>query len=134
MRLLQAGAKSRGGFTRGFLNDCLIAASGTVTAMIAEFPGCVAEGNSVEEAYAKLQDAAESWIEAAMDSGHDIPSPAADESYSGRVLLRLPRSVHRRAADAAARDGTSLNQFVLAAVAEKLGADRQGGHEARRAV
>ena len=27
VRLVQAGAKGRGGFTRGFLNDCLIAAS-----------------------------------------------------------------------------------------------------------
>ncbi len=27
VRLVQAGARSRGGFTRGFLNDCLIAAS-----------------------------------------------------------------------------------------------------------
>lgn len=56
--------------------------------MIAEFPGCVAQGDSVEEAYASLEDAAESWIQAALDLGHDIPPPAADQAFSGRVLLR----------------------------------------------
>ena len=108
--------------------------SGTVTAMIAEFPGCVAQGDSVEEAYASLDDAAESWIQAALDLGHDIPPPAADQTFSGRVLLRLPKSVHRRAAEAAGRDGTSLNQFILAAVAEKLGVERVPSEVVRRAV
>ncbi|MDP2959243.1 MAG: toxin-antitoxin system HicB family antitoxin [Longimicrobiales bacterium] len=100
------------------------AESGTVTAMIAEFPGCVTQGNGVQEAYANLEEAAESWIEAAMELGQEIPLPAADQAFSGRVLLRLPKSVHRQAAEAAERDCTSLNQFILAAVAEKVGAAR----------
>ncbi len=98
--------------------------SGTLTAMIAELPGCVAQGDSVEEAYANLEDAAESWIEAALELRQDIPPAAAEEAYSGRVLVRLPRSVHRQAVAAAEREGTSLNQFILAAVAEKVGASR----------
>lgn len=94
----------------------------THTAYMLEFPGCVAQGDSVAAAYENLERAAEAWIEAARDLGQEIPPPAEEETYSGRVLVRLPRSLHRRAAGAAARDATSLNQFIVAAVAERVGA------------
>ncbi len=53
--------------------------------------------------------------------GHEIPAPGASENYSGRVVLRLPKSLHRRAAELAKHDGISLNQFLVAAVAEHVG-------------
>ncbi len=96
-------------------------ASGTFTALIREFPGCVSQGDSPAEAYANLEDAAKAWIGAALDLGQSIPAPRAVESHGGRVLLRLPRSLHREASEAAERDGTSLNQFIVAAVAYRLG-------------
>ncbi len=94
----------------------------TFTARILEFPGCVAQGDSVEEAYEKLQSAAESWLEAALDLGQKIPGPLAEQVYSGRVLVRLPRSLHQQATEAARGDATSLNQFIVTAVAERVGA------------
>jgi predicted RNase H-like HicB family nuclease len=96
-------------------------ASGTFTALIRELPGCVSQGDTPAEAYANLEDAAESWIGAALEVGQTIPAPRAAESHGGRVLLRLPRSLHREASEAAERDGTSLNQFILTAVAYRLG-------------
>jgi predicted HicB family RNase H-like nuclease len=36
--------------------------------------------------------------------------------------LRMPRSLHRRAAQFAERDRVSLNQFFVAAIAERVGA------------
>jgi predicted RNase H-like HicB family nuclease len=96
--------------------------TGTYTAEIREFPGCVAQGDTPEEAFKNLEAAAGSWIEVALAMGQTIPEPAQEESYSGRIVLRLPKSLHRRAAQAAERDGTSLNQFLVAAVAEQLGA------------
>jgi hypothetical protein len=36
--------------------------------------------------------------------------------------LRLPRSLHRQATQLAELDGVSLNQFIVAALAEKVGA------------
>ena len=98
--------------------------TGTYTAEIREFPGCVAQGNTIEEAYKNLEVAAESWIEVSLGMGQEIPAPAQEESYSGRVAFRLPKSLHRRAAQAAERNGTSLNQFLVAAVAEQLGAEK----------
>jgi len=95
--------------------------SGTYTAQILEFPGCVSEGDSPSEAYERLEKVAESWIRVALDLGQEIPEPAVLQEYSGRVLVRFPKSVHRRAAEYAERDGTSLNQFIVAAVSEKIG-------------
>jgi len=98
------------------------AESGTYTAEILEFPGCVAQGDTPEEAYANLEAAAEAWIEAVLELGQDIPEPLTSHGYAGKIALRLPRSLHRRASEMAERDGTSLNQFLVAAVAERVGA------------
>jgi predicted RNase H-like HicB family nuclease len=97
--------------------------TGTYTAEILEFPGCIAQGDSPEEAYKRLESAAAGWIEAALDMGQEIPEPSDPYSYSGRIALRLPRSLHRRAAQMAERGGTSLNQFLVSAIAEHVGAE-----------
>jgi uncharacterized protein (DUF1778 family) len=38
------------------------------------------------------------------------------------VSLRLPRSIHERIKELAKRDGTSINQFLATAAAEKVAA------------
>lgn len=35
------------------------------------------------------------------------------EQYSGRIVLRIPRSLHKKLKDAAAVEGVSLNQYML---------------------
>ena len=42
--------------------------------------------------------------------------------------LKLPTSVKKAAAELAATDGVSLNQFIAAAVAEKVGSLRAADH------
>ncbi len=96
--------------------------TGTYTAEVPEFPGCVTQGSTVAEAHERLEDAAASWIEAATGLGQEIPPPSRIHEYRGRIALRLPRSLHRRASQLAERDGTSLNQYIVVAIAEKVGA------------
>src|SRR5436305_3227629 len=96
--------------------------SGTFTAQIIEFPGCIAQGATPAEAYERLEAVAESWIEAALEMQQEIPAPASDIQFSGRFALRLPRSLHRQAAQIAELEGGSLNQFIVTAIAEKVGA------------
>lgn len=96
--------------------------SGTYTAMILEFPGCIAQGDTPQEAYEHLEDAAKDWIETAIDLKQEIPSPAQSVSFGGKVLLRLPKSLHRQLTLIAERDVVSLNQFIVSALAEKVGA------------
>lgn len=92
-------------------------------AEILEFPGCYAHGKSVEDAFKKLDKAALSWIEASLEQGHEIPPPSTNAGYGGKVALRLPRSLHKRAAKLAHRDGVSLNQFLTTAIAARVGAE-----------
>jgi hypothetical protein len=47
-----------------------------------------------------------------------------ETDYSGKLVLRMPKSLHRHAAFAANRDGVSLNQFIVSSVAEQVGAYR----------
>jgi predicted RNase H-like HicB family nuclease len=96
--------------------------SGTYTAVILEFPGCIAQGDTPQEAYEHLEDAAKEWIEAALDLKQEIPSPSQSLSFGGKILLRLPKSLHRQLTLIAEREGVSLNQFIVSALAEKVGA------------
>ncbi len=49
---------------------------------------------------------------------------------SGRLLLRMPRSLHGALAQLAEREGTSLNQFITGTLASAIG---WNGQEARPA-
>lgn len=92
------------------------------TAEIFEFPGCFAMGSSREEALAILDEVAVDWIAAALEQGQEIPEPRAAATFSGRLGLRLPQGLHRRAAMCASMEGVSLNQFIVSCVAEAVGA------------
>jgi antitoxin HicB len=92
-------------------------------AEILEFPGCFAEGETLEEAYSNLESAAESWIESCLAQGHEVPGPSSTLTYSGRIVLRLPKSIHHKAAQLAQRDDTSLNTFLVSAVSARVGAE-----------
>ena len=94
----------------------------TYTAKIVEFPGCVAQGDTPAEAYDRLEEAARNWLEATLEMGQTVPQPQLAQSHSGRIALRLPKVLHRQAAQLAEVDGTSLNQFIVSALAERVGA------------
>jgi predicted RNase H-like HicB family nuclease len=47
--------------------------SGTYTATILEFPGCIAQGDTPQEAYKNIEKAAKGWVEAALSLGQEIP-------------------------------------------------------------
>lgn len=98
--------------------------SGTYTAQILEFPGCITEGDTIQEAHERLEEAALNWIDAALDLGQEIPLPTSVCDYGGKIALRLPKSLHRHVALAAERDGTSINQFIVMAVSERVGAGK----------
>jgi len=84
---------------------------------IKELPGCLSEGDTVDEAIEMIHDAMRGWLEISLEEGHDIPEPKLDEDYSGKFVVRLPRSLHRQLAEIAEREGVSLNQFINVALA-----------------
>jgi len=90
-----------------------------VVAQVAEWPGCMTAGATREEAIVHLDDAMHDWAEARLRAKLEIPEPMA--TYSGRVLLRIPRNVHRAAEQRARQEGTSLNTWLTTAIARELG-------------
>jgi hypothetical protein len=53
---------------------------------------------------------------------------------SSNYALRLPASLKRAVEEVAREDGTTLNQFIVSAVAEKLAALKTAEYFARRAA
>jgi len=96
---------------------------GSFSAQILEFPGCFAEGATPDEAIQNLKRAAASWVEAAREQGQEIPEPLVTHGYSGKINLRLPRSIHKQAARFAQKEDVSLNQFFTSAIAARVGAE-----------
>ncbi len=94
---------------------------GTFFAEVAELPGCVTEADSADEALDMIRDAMTGWIEVALSEGLAIPEPAAETEYSGRFLVRTPKSLHRDLAQRARAEGASLNQFVVTTLSRALG-------------
>jgi len=101
----------------------LIPDEGSFAAEILEFPGCFSQGDTPDEAITNLEKAAHSWIEVALAEGLEIPEPYLNQGYAGKIALRLPRSMHRQATRLAERDGVSLNQFLVSAIAARIGAE-----------
>jgi len=92
-----------------------------------DIPGVMADGATELEAIADGREAFISVISAMVDMGQEVPQPAfsSDDftpaSASGKVLARLPRSMHLQLTARAKTEGVSLNSLVLALIAEGLG-------------
>lgn len=82
-------------------------------ASVLELDGCQSTGDTFNEAYDNLMEAMEGWIETKLENGFSIPEPIEDERYSGKFVLRLPKSLHKHLAIEAEREGVSLNQYAL---------------------
>jgi HicB family len=60
------------------------------------------------------------------------PPPEADEGGTSRISLRVPEHLKPRIEEAAARDGLSVNAWLVRAVSAALGAGDAGRRPARR--
>ena len=106
-------------------------------ARVAELPGCMTQAETLDELEGMIQDAIRAWIETALEDGAPIPEPRKEEAYSGKFVVRIPKSLHRDLAEAAERDGVSLNTFVNTALSRAVGAhlaiaDKRAPYKTRR--
>src|SRR5690349_14143004 len=83
-----------------------------------DLPGCMADGETLEEALAASKDAVAAWIATAEDEGLPIPEPSSDTAYSGKWVQRVPKSLHARLAERAREEGVSLNTLVTSLLSE----------------
>lgn len=87
---------------------------------IPELAGCLSQGETLEEAMAMIQDAKKCWIETCIELGRPIPEPTTDE-YSGKLNIRIPKSLHRTLAEKAKEEKVSLNQYISYQLARGVG-------------
>ena len=88
-----------------------------------DLPGCMSDGDTVAEAIANGAEAKRDWIAATLAAGRPVPPPTAEASdiYSGKWVLRTPKSLHRSLAERARQEGVSLNALAVAMLAQGLG-------------
>jgi antitoxin HicB len=91
------------------------------TAQVEELPGCEARADTADDAARAIRSRMEEWISEALASGREVPEPRDASSYSGRLMLRMPQSLHAELAHAAERDDVSLNQFITGSLAGAVG-------------
>lgn len=84
---------------------------------IPDLPGCVADGETVEEAIAEARDAFEAWTTAEREDAGTLPAP---KTYSGQFVQRIPKTLHMRLARRAESEGVSLNHLAATLLAEGL--------------
>lgn len=92
------------------------------TASIKELPGLIVYGESLEEVYDEIELAKADWIEANLEWGREIKEPLENslEEYSGKVTLRLPKSLHRDVKERSEIEGVSLNQTLVQLINDGL--------------
>ena len=78
-----------------------------------DLPGCMTQVDSLAEVSAAAQEIRTLWIETQFADGFRIPLPSLPEEYSGKFVLRIAKSLHRRLATSASKEGVSLNQYAM---------------------
>lgn len=93
---------------------------GIVVAFHPDLMGCVAQGDTADEALANLDEARAAWLEVRLAEHLPIPEPP-DEEYSGRYLLRMTPALHAALARRARRQGVSLSHLMVTLLSESVG-------------
>jgi antitoxin HicB len=91
---------------------------GGFVASIPDLPGCMAFGETKQEAIASLENAKGDWLESYLTNHAEAPEPQQPSQFSGKLLLRMPKYLHQRLNEQACEQGVSLNQYIVLRLAE----------------
>lgn len=93
-------------------------------ARVKELPDLAEYADSYTEAYELALDAIETTATLLEEQGRRMPAPAIPvDDYSGRVTLRLPKTLHRSLASKADDEGISLNHLLVSVLSTFRGFD-----------
>ena len=87
---------------------------------ILELDGCQSTGDTLEELYENLNEAMEGYLEVKLENNLPIPLPDVLSNYSGKFVVRLPKTLHQRLVIEAEQEGVSLNQWALYKLASTI--------------
>ncbi|MBR3762674.1 MAG: toxin-antitoxin system HicB family antitoxin [Lachnospiraceae bacterium] len=80
---------------------------------ILELDGCQSTGATLQELYESLNEAMEGYLEVKLENDLPIPLPSSVNNYSGKFVVRIPKSLHQKLAIEAEQEGVSLNQLAV---------------------
>ena len=86
-----------------------------------EIPGCMSDGETIEEAVANGREALRDCLDVFRESGRKVPKPGVEPA---QWRQRLPRTLYMRLTERAKGEGVSINSLVTAIIAEAIGARR----------
>lgn len=90
-------------------------------AEVPELPGCKSHGSTVQEAVESVEEAKKDWIADSLEKEEAVPVPVERDRYSGRMLVRMSRSLHRALSLMAESEKLSLNQLIVTIIAKEVG-------------
>lgn len=92
-------------------------------------------GDSPESAIGELYEAIPSFIKDLEARGFEVPLPPGSgpalDSFSGKFLVRVPKSLHAALNAAADQEGVSLNSYVQTVLAGAVKEPLAGGYVVR---
>ena len=97
-----------------------------------DLPGCMSDGETIDEAIENGKDAVTAWIEAAKEMNRTIPKPRDLERQSGKWVQRVPKSIHLRLVTRAKEEGVSLNTLVIMMLSESLAGEKYSYKKLKR--
>ena len=83
-----------------------------------DIPGCMSDGETIEEAIANGREALRDCLEVFRESGRKIPRPSIE---AAQWRQRVPRTLYSKLTKQAENEGVSINSFVTAIIAEAIG-------------
>jgi antitoxin HicB len=86
-----------------------------------QIPGCMSDGETVEEAIANGREALRDCLEVFQESGRTLPTPKV---AAAQWRQRLPRTLYSKLTKQAESEGVSINSLVTAIIAEAIGSRR----------
>ncbi len=86
-----------------------------------DIPGCMSDGETIEEAIRNGREALRDCIDVFKESGRKIPKPVVE---AAQWRQRVPRTLYSKLTKQAENEGVSINSFVTAIIAEAIGAKR----------
>ena len=94
-----------------------------------DIPGCMSDGETIEEAIANGREALRDSLEVFRESGRRLPKPGIE---AAQWRQRLPRTLYAKLTRQAQREGVSINSLVTAIIAEAVGFRRAVPQRARK--
>ena len=86
---------------------------GGFTVYVPSLPGCISEGDTIEEALREIEYVVAESVKWMQEEGETAPKPLGLKKFKGHLTLRIPPEKHRDLAIRCAEEGVSLNRFIL---------------------